>query len=64
MRQFDVLQTRKCRPTRRRQYAGYEQSVASIFIGVVNRSMETGLPAQINDLCEVQPGAVNLRELI
>jgi predicted dehydrogenase len=45
--------------------AGHEQGAASILIGVAaNRSMETGLPVVINDLCEVRPGAVKLHELV
>jgi predicted dehydrogenase len=45
--------------------AGHEQGAASILIGVAaNRSMETGLPVAISDLCEVQPTAVKLHELV
>jgi predicted dehydrogenase len=45
--------------------AGHEQGAASILIGVAaNRSMESGLPVAINDLCEVRPDAVKLHELV
>jgi predicted dehydrogenase len=45
--------------------AGHEQGAASILIGVAaNRSMESGLPVKINDLCEVRPNAVKLHELV
>jgi predicted dehydrogenase len=45
--------------------AGHEQGAASILIGIAaNRSMVSGLPEKITDLCKVRIDAVKLGELI
>ncbi len=45
--------------------AGHEQGAASILIGAAaNRSMATGQPVRINDLCELSLEAKRLSELV
>jgi predicted dehydrogenase len=45
--------------------AGHEQGAASLLIGAAaNRSMASGLPVRIGDLCKLKPQARCLRELI
>jgi predicted dehydrogenase len=44
--------------------AGHEQGAASMLIGAAaNRSMNTGLPIKIEDLCPLKPEAVRLEDL-
>jgi hypothetical protein len=45
--------------------AGHEQGAASMLIGAAaNRSMESGMPITIHELCVLNPQAQALRELV